>query len=99
MSLDDTIFNVFSGWFDSDLINIENPQEVESAALACADDLFHRLPDVQATITRLTEMLDHWTPALVLRFIQHTQVDWMEDEASEETLKHVLRLIIADLRG
>ncbi len=79
MDRDDKFFNVFTGWFDSDLINRDNPQAVEDAAASCAADLVRNLPDIQATITRLSEMLDNWTPALVLRFIQQPQVEWMED--------------------
>ncbi len=98
MNMEDKIFNVFSGWFNSDLINIENPQEVEDAAGSCAADLVRNIPDTEAVIVRLTEMLNNWTSALVLRFINVTLVDWLYDEPSEQTLKHVLRLVIADLR-
>ncbi len=98
MNMEEKIFNVFSGWFNSDLINIENPQEVEDAASSCAADLARDIPDIEAVITRLNEMLDNWTPALVLRFINVTLVDWLYDEPSEQTLKHVLRLVISELR-
>lgn len=98
MTRDEIIFNVFTGWFNSDLVDVDNPQEVEVAAASCAADLVRNLPDTQATITRLTEMLDHWTPALVLQFIHATDLDWLYDEPTEQALKHVLRLVTDHLR-
>ena len=43
-------------------------------------------------------MLNNWTPALVLEFINVTLVEWLYDETSEQTLKHVIELVIADLK-
>jgi len=98
MGTEDKIFNVFSGWFNSDLVNIDNPQEVEDAAGSCAADLARNIPDTSAVIMRLSDMLNNWTPALVLKFINVTLVEWLYDEPSEQTLKHVIELVIADLK-
>lgn len=96
--MEDKIFNVFSAWFDSDLVNVDSPQEVEDAAASCAADLVRNLPDIEAVITRLTEMQSNWTPDLVLRFISAGQIDWLYDKPTEQVLKRVLVLIIVDLR-
>ena len=98
MDIEDKIFNVFSGWFNSDLVNIDNPQEVEDAAGSCAADLVRNICDISAVISRLSDMLNNWTPALVLKFINATLVEWLYDERSKQTLKRVLMLIIADLK-
>jgi len=98
MNMEDKIFNVFSGWFNVDLVDITSPQEVEDAAGSCAADLVRNIPNIDGVINRLTEMLNNWTPDLVLRFMNVTLVDWLFDEPSEQTLKHVLQLVIADLK-
>lgn len=96
--MEDSILNVFSGWFDSDLVNVDNPQEVEDAAYSCAADLVRNIPDIGAVITRLTAMQDAWTPAIIGRFINAGLIDWLYDEPTEQTLKNVLVLIIAELK-
>jgi len=83
MDMEDKIFNVFSGWFDSDLVNVDNPQEVEEAASSCAADLVRNIPDISATV----EML-----------MNAGLIDWLYDEPTEQILKHVIELIIAELK-
>lgn len=52
------IFNTFTAWFDADLLDIDDPQAVQDATGAWANDLIHRVPDVGAVIAALSGMLD-----------------------------------------
>ncbi len=98
MDMEDKIFNVFSGWFDSDLVNVDNPQEVEEAASSCAADLVRNIPDISATVEMLSDMRDAWTPAIIGKFMNAGLIDWLYDEPTEQILKHVIELIIAELK-
>ena len=98
MGTEDKIFNVFSGWFNSDLVTIENPQEVQEAASSCAVDLVRNIPDIGATVGMLSDMLDAWTPAIIGKFMNAGLIDWLYDRPTEQILKHVIELIIAELR-
>ncbi len=97
MNMEDKFFNVFSGWFNADLVNIDDPQEVADTADSCAADLVRDIPDIDAVIAMLSGMLDAWTPAIIGRFINAGLIDWLYDAPTEQTLRHVVELIIADL--
>lgn len=97
MTTEDKFFNVFSGWFNADLVNIDNPAEVEDTADSCAADLVRNIPDTDAVIVMLSGMLDAWTPAIIGRFINAGLIDWLYDAPTEQILRHVIELIIADL--
>ncbi len=98
MNMEDNFFNVFSGWFNADLVNIDDPQAVEDTADSCAADLVRNIPNIDAVIALLSGMLDAWTPAIIGKFMNAGLIDWLWDEPTELILKHVLRLIIAELR-
>lgn len=99
MGTEARMFNTFTAWFDSDLINVDDPQAVEGAMGAWANDLISSIPDVGAVIATLSGMRDAWTPAAVGRFIRATHVDWLADGPTEQTLKNVLEVVVADLKG
>ena len=50
MNIEDKFFHVFSGWFDADLVNIDNPQEVEDTAASCAADLVRNISDIEKVL-------------------------------------------------
>ena len=97
MNMEDKFFNVFSGWFNADLVNVDDPQEVEDTADSCAADLVRNIPDIDATIVMLTNMLDDLTPALIGKFMNAGLIDWLWDEETKQTLRRAIELIIAAL--
>lgn len=99
MDVEAIIFNTFTAWFDSDLIDVDDPQAVQDATGAWANDLIRSIPDVGAVIAVLSGLRDAWTPAAVGRFIRATHVDWLADGPTEQTLKNVLEVVVADLKG
>lgn len=96
--LDQNFFNIFAAWFDSDVVDIYDPQEVENAARACAGDLKQNHFDLGGLIRELTEFLETWDSQRILKFINATNVDWLFDERTEHILKDALVITIDELK-
>ena len=95
IALDTIFFDVFGAWFNVDLIDIDDPDELEKLAMACAADLRFRVADTAGLIASLkicaaSEILD-------VKFSDATDVDWNFDERTQNILKTIISSIIEEL--
>jgi len=95
--LDAAFLNTFGAWFNVDLIDIRDAQEVEDAARACAVDYKTNIAEPEKLIAQLTKALETWEPKTVMEFIRATDVDWLFDAETERRLKEILVIIIDEL--
>lgn len=76
---------------DADLIDLNNPEELEDAVYAAASNLCNNrnidLQDLTALLKQSLEGTDNNAFALLLT--KATNVDWLYDEATEESMKVV----------
>lgn len=98
IKIDPKFFNVFGAWFNVDLIDLDDLQEVRSVAGTCASDLSKQIPDLDTLIADLSRMLEQWNPQIVMQFMNVTDVDWLFSEQTEQTLKYVIAEVITGLR-
>lgn len=98
LDLDQNFFHIFGTWFNSDVIDLDNSQEVENAARACAGDLKRSHFNLENLIAQLTKALDTWEPQTIIKVINATDVDWYSDQDTEQILKDILSIIIDELK-
>src|SRR5262245_48019148 len=96
--LDQDFFHIFDTWFNCDVIDLYDSQEVESAARACAGELNRSHFDLENLIAQLTKVLETWDPQIIMKFINATNVDWFFDQKTEQILKEILSIIIDELK-
>jgi hypothetical protein len=96
--LEPEFFTVFDAWFNADVINLSDSQEVEHTARICAADLKNKIHDLENLIDHLTILLEIWEPKAMMEFVNATDADWLHDAETEQILKKILRIIIAELK-
>jgi hypothetical protein len=96
--LDSNFYLVFGAWFNVDLINLSDSEEVEGNARTCAVDLINKSFDPGKLIAELTEVLDTWELGTIMKFIRASDVDWKYDKKTEQILKEVISIMIDELK-
>src|ERR1035437_7207226 len=96
-TINPTFFQVFCSWFNVDLIDLRDTQEVDRAAGICASDLAKQVPDVDGLIRGLNRMLSEWAPSTIMQFIHATDTDWLADAETEHILRRIVEGIVAGL--
>jgi hypothetical protein len=95
--LDRQFLLVFCAWFNVDLIDLTDAEEVKNTAGVCASDLMKQHPDPDKLIADLTRALAQWNPSIAMQFIKATNTDWLFDEETEQILKGIVSTIIEGL--
>jgi hypothetical protein len=72
--LDQNFFNIFDTWFNCDVVDLYDSQEVENAARACAGDLKENRFDLDNLMTQLTKVLETGEHKTIMKFIDATNV-------------------------
>lgn len=90
IQIDPRVLHSFSAWFDVDLVDLADVNEMESLAGTVAADLMQRGMEADAIIGNLSAALEGWTSWVAMQFIRATNVDWLCDEATEAQLKSIV---------
>ena len=98
MKIDPIFFEVFAAWFNVDVIDLDDPRDLQRAASLCASSLSTRIPDLDALIRDLSRFLDEWHPKRVIPFIEATYTNWFFDEQTECSLRYIITEIIEGLK-
>lgn len=98
IKIDPAFRNVFMAWFNVDVVNLRDREDVESAAGACASDLSGKVHNLDELITDLSTLLREWNPQIVMWFCDVTHTDWFFDDETEDTLKSIINEVIKELR-
>lgn len=90
-------FSIFSARFDADLIDITDKRALENGIRACAFDTLQRVEDVQAVVFYLERILENWNGQNIAPFIEATNLDWLFDDQTEQSLRFIIQAITWDL--
>lgn len=100
MGTEARMFNTFTAWFDSDLINVDDPQAVEDAMGAWANDLISSIPmSVPSSLRCRVCGTPGRPPPSAGSSGPPMLTGWLADGPTEQTLKNVLEVVVADLKG
>ena len=97
MKIDKLFFASFGGCFDADVIDWKNPKYFEQMQYSCANGVIRGVKDLDTLIAQLTEVLEKWTPELVMPFIDSTNFNWYDSPELEQTLKEIIQTIISEI--
>ena len=90
VKIDPRILHSFSAWFNVDLVNLADGEEVEDLAGTVAADLMKHGMEADLIIGNLSAALEGWTSSVTMQFIHATDVDWLWDDATEAQLKSIV---------
>ena len=90
VQIDPRILNSFCAWFNGDLIDLADVDEMESLAGTVAADLMQDGMEADAIVANLSAALEGWTSRVAMQFVRYTNVDWLCDDATEAQLKSIV---------
>lgn len=98
MTLNHEFFRIFGVYFDVDLLEPGNIQQIRTEAAHCALHLNNQIVELPALIQDLSEFVDELDYEVMKRFVEVTNVDWFIDEESKKLLKDIVSEIIKNLK-
>lgn len=90
VQIDSKILRSFSAWFNGDLVDLADVDEMEHLAGIVADDLILDGMEADVIMANLSAALEGWTSWVAMQFVRATNVDWLCDEATEAQLKSIV---------
>jgi hypothetical protein len=98
MALNHEFFRIFGVYFDVDLLEPGNIQQIQTEAAHCASHLNNQIVELPTLIQDLSEFVDELDLEAMKRFVEVTNVDWFIDEESKKLLKDIVSEIIKNLK-
>ena len=98
-NLDDELFLIFGTWFNSDLIDINNEQELLDLAGTCAQHLYKAKLDIAGIRDDMQGLLTEWNFHNAKSFEDASSVHWFNNHHSEQLLQRILRQLVLELNS
>ncbi len=96
--LDPTFANVFGRRFDSDLIDLDDRDDVEGLAETVVHDLMLRGKTADNILRTLEDVRANWGGQVLDEFTDASNVDWAFDTETENDLRFIVSTMIDTAR-
>ena len=83
--------------FDHDVVDWNNPNYFKEITPLLTVDIFRLVKDVDLLLEELTEILDKWTPELIMKFVNSTGILWYDSD-KDETIREIITILVQDIK-
>ena len=93
----DRNFGVAFGYFDPDVVDWDNPNYFREVTPHLVVPIFRLVKDIDLLLEELTEILDKWTPELIMKFVNSTGMLWYDSD-EEERIREIITILVKEIR-
>ena len=93
---DSNLYVAFS-YFDHDVVDWNNPNYFREITPLLVVDIFRLVKDFDLLLEELTEILDKWTPELIMKFVNSTGMLWYDSD-EDETIREIITILVKEIR-
>jgi hypothetical protein len=92
----DRNFGLAFSRFNSDVVDWSNPHYFREVTPYLVSDIAKYVKDLNLLIIELTQILDEWTPDLILKFVNSTDIDWYDSD-EDERVKEIITILVKEI--